>query len=138
MRDYIRGAKMSRRAEIRRREEQAPLLHAAGVLPEIPTVEVIAARREEVDRTIGSSVDRVNAERCRSAQLYRETIEELHGAATLSAIDDEFRASHSARLGAEYVADWYCQRLSVLTGWTRLETFQRNQKRLHCSQECCR
>ncbi len=63
------------------------------------------------------------------ADLYRRTILEQHGAAVLEQCDAEFALSHSARLAPEYKADWYCRRLSVLTGWTPLETFKRMEMR---------
>ena len=44
----LRGAKASQRNEARRRQEQAPLLEAGGVLPEPPSVEDVVARRRAI------------------------------------------------------------------------------------------
>ncbi len=56
-RDYRRRALMSERAEIARRERDAPLLHAAGVLPPMPTIEERIERRQAAEGSIANWVE---------------------------------------------------------------------------------
>lgn len=125
MRNYRRGAEMSQRNEIARRERDAPLLHAAGILTPMPTIDERIEQRQRADAEMGSWLGRVHARSRAHIELYRQTILEQHGAEVLAQVDAELQASHLAKREPAYHADFYCGRLAVLTGWQKLETFER-------------
>jgi hypothetical protein len=125
MKDYERGARQSQRNEIRRREEQAPLLHATGLLPPMPSLEERIAQRKAAEAAMAGAGDRRAEESRRVIELYRETIRAQHGDEVLATVDAELKASHLAARDPAYHADFYCGRLAVLTGWQTLETFER-------------
>ncbi len=61
----LRGATMSQRNEQRRRQEQAPLLDASGVLPPVPSTEELVAKKragDELQAEVGAQ-EQAHAER---------------------------------------------------------------------------
>ncbi len=124
-RDYQRGARQSLRAEQKRRQARAPLLEAAGVLPALPTVAELAAKREAADQAAPARWAEFEALARARVERYRAAIAAEYGAEALRFADFQLQEGASARLGPEYHADHYCAALAKLSGATKLDIFNR-------------
>jgi hypothetical protein len=123
-RDYVRGAKVTIRNEKARRQKIAPLLEAAGVLPEIPPVAVVAKQRQTAHESAGSMVAEINAKSRAAVERYRAWIRDTYGAKALARADAALKADKVlVKLGPEYQADFYCEQVAAIAGCSKLEAF---------------